>query len=457
LLVTGSGRPEALAGLATVLAGRTSAMAGQPGTVRVVLADRCDRIPVGSKVSNGSLNEQDFSGECNGSSSIPEMAERHARFDAARCRPDRPGPATTAVGKLQKSKAEWATLLPQPAYRVLFEEDTERAGSSPLNQEKGDGTFVCAACYLPLFDSSAKYESGTGWPSFWQHLPEAIATRTDFKLIYPRTEYHCAAAADIRDTSSMTGRNRPASATATTASRCDFVPRSREAAGTAHMRMRLLVRRCCCSLGGRRRRCRPGRRQAGPETDSDLSPAAASGASRRISKSCRECLPPSPAIPPAYGQSQLRAGQLAGNTGHTEAVRVSYDPRRSAMRNCSTTSGGTSIRPSGTGSSATSARSIAAASTGRTRAERKAAESSRDALLASGKVPRIETEIAAASAFYPAEEYHQDYYKKNSVRYAYYRLSCGRDARLKQIWGGAAEAEARPRQSALNPPDRAGP
>lgn len=101
--------------------------------------------------------------------------------------------ASTDAGKgLQKSKAEWATLLPLPAYRVLFEEDTERAGSSPLNQEKRDGSFVCAACYLPLFDSSAKYESGTGWPSFWQPLPAAVATKIDFKIIYPRTEYHCA-------------------------------------------------------------------------------------------------------------------------------------------------------------------------------------------------------------------------------------------------------------------------
>ena len=98
----------------------------------------------------------------------------------------------SAVGPLQKPKAEWATLLPRPAYRVLFEEDTERAGSSPLNHEKREGTFLCAACYLPLFDSSTKYESGTGWPSFWQALPNAVATRTDFKLIYPRTEYHCA-------------------------------------------------------------------------------------------------------------------------------------------------------------------------------------------------------------------------------------------------------------------------
>jgi len=95
-------------------------------------------------------------------------------------------------GRLQKSKAEWATLLPLPAYRVLFEEDTERPGSSPLNVEKRDGTFICAACFLPLFDSAQKYDSGTGWPSFWDPLPGVIATKTDFKLIYPRTEYHCA-------------------------------------------------------------------------------------------------------------------------------------------------------------------------------------------------------------------------------------------------------------------------
>ncbi len=94
--------------------------------------------------------------------------------------------------RLLKSKSDWAALLPPPAYRVLFEEDTERAGTSPLNQEKRDGSFVCAACFLPLFDSTKKYESGTGWPSFWQPLPEAVGTKTDFKILYPRTEYHCA-------------------------------------------------------------------------------------------------------------------------------------------------------------------------------------------------------------------------------------------------------------------------
>lgn len=94
--------------------------------------------------------------------------------------------------KLIKSKEEWAKLLPQTSYQVLFEEDTEAPGSSPLNNEKHDGTFVCAACFLPLFDSSTKYDSGTGWPSFWQSLPNAVGTKTDFKILYPRTEYHCA-------------------------------------------------------------------------------------------------------------------------------------------------------------------------------------------------------------------------------------------------------------------------
>ena len=92
----------------------------------------------------------------------------------------------------RKSKAEWKQLLSPAAYDVLFEEGTERAGSSPLNAEKREGTYICAACANPLFASRAKYDSGTGWPSFWQPLAGGVGTSTDFKLIYPRTEYHCA-------------------------------------------------------------------------------------------------------------------------------------------------------------------------------------------------------------------------------------------------------------------------
>ena len=97
-----------------------------------------------------------------------------------------------AVAKLKKTAAEWKKLLPADSYRVLFEEATEPPGSSAFNSEKRAGTFVCAACNLPLFDSAAKYESGTGWPSFFAPLPGALGIKTDYKMILPRTEYHCA-------------------------------------------------------------------------------------------------------------------------------------------------------------------------------------------------------------------------------------------------------------------------
>jgi peptide-methionine (R)-S-oxide reductase len=95
------------------------------------------------------------------------------------------------VFPVEKSNAEWKTLLPRDSYQILFEEGTEAPGSSALNQEKRQGTFICAACNLPLFDSSTKFESGTGWPSFYDALPAALATKKDFILIMPRTEYHC--------------------------------------------------------------------------------------------------------------------------------------------------------------------------------------------------------------------------------------------------------------------------
>ena len=98
--------------------------------------------------------------------------------------------ATTAA-PLKRSNAEWRKLLAPAQYDVLREEGTERPGSSPLNAEKRPGVFVCAGCSLPLFTSEMKFESGTGWPSFFTTIPGAFATKTDHKILYPRTEYHC--------------------------------------------------------------------------------------------------------------------------------------------------------------------------------------------------------------------------------------------------------------------------
>lgn len=93
---------------------------------------------------------------------------------------------------LKLSDAEWKKRLTPAQFAVLREEDTERPGSSPLNAEKRRGTYHCAGCDLALFSSNAKYDSGTGWPSFHTALPGATGTKTDYALILPRTEYHCA-------------------------------------------------------------------------------------------------------------------------------------------------------------------------------------------------------------------------------------------------------------------------
>jgi peptide-methionine (R)-S-oxide reductase len=97
------------------------------------------------------------------------------------------GPSDRVV----KTPQEWRKVLTPEQFDVLREEGTERAFTSPLNNEKRKGTFLCAGCELPLFKSDTKYDSGTGWPSFWAPIPGALATHVDYKLIAPRTEYHC--------------------------------------------------------------------------------------------------------------------------------------------------------------------------------------------------------------------------------------------------------------------------
>lgn len=95
------------------------------------------------------------------------------------------------ISKLEKPKKEWRELLDKDSYQVLFEEGTERAFTSPLNKVKQEGTYICAACNLPLFEAKAKFDSGTGWPSFYEPIEGHMGKKKDFKLILPRTEYHC--------------------------------------------------------------------------------------------------------------------------------------------------------------------------------------------------------------------------------------------------------------------------
>jgi peptide-methionine (R)-S-oxide reductase len=111
----------------------------------------------------------------------PQAAHATAALGAAR-----------GIEPLVLTDAQWKQRLTPAQYQVLRGHGTERAGTSPLNAEKRSGRYLCAGCDLPLFTSAMKFDSGTGWPSFFSALPGALKTSTDFKLILPRTEYHCA-------------------------------------------------------------------------------------------------------------------------------------------------------------------------------------------------------------------------------------------------------------------------
>jgi len=99
---------------------------------------------------------------------------------------------TKAQTQATAAEREWSERLTAEEFRVLRKEGTERPFSSPLNDNKSAGTYACAGCGLPLFKSDKKFDSGTGWPSFFDVIPGNVGTKTDRKLFVPRTEYHCA-------------------------------------------------------------------------------------------------------------------------------------------------------------------------------------------------------------------------------------------------------------------------
>ncbi len=100
-------------------------------------------------------------------------------------------PAVAAEFEVTRSDAQWRAMLSDLEYKVMRREGTERAGSSPLDKLYDPGTYFCRGCDLPLYASDHKYDSGTGWPSFWQALPDAVRTKPDRKFLRVRTEVHC--------------------------------------------------------------------------------------------------------------------------------------------------------------------------------------------------------------------------------------------------------------------------
>ncbi|MHB8534787.1 MAG: peptide-methionine (R)-S-oxide reductase MsrB [Sulfuricaulis sp.] len=120
-----------------------------------------------------------------GAANVEELQKRWQDFLA------RGANVTLSTAPLKRSNDEWRKILSPPQYDVLREQGTERPFSSPLDKETLPGVYACAACGLPLFTSAMKYDSGTGWPSFFTVIPGHTGTRKDNFLIYTRTEYHC--------------------------------------------------------------------------------------------------------------------------------------------------------------------------------------------------------------------------------------------------------------------------
>jgi peptide-methionine (R)-S-oxide reductase len=141
--------------------GASAASATFPGTVAMAATD----VPPGKSIAE---IQQDW----------PTLLAKDA--DVAR-----------SVEPINKPEAEWKKSLPEESFYVLRKEGTERPFTSPLNGEKRAGIFVCAGCTLPLFSSQMKYDSGTGWPSFFTSIPGRLTTKQDYLMIVPRTEYHC--------------------------------------------------------------------------------------------------------------------------------------------------------------------------------------------------------------------------------------------------------------------------
>lgn len=150
--------------------------------------------------------------------------------------------------KLTKPRSEWRHLLTPEQYAVLFEEATERPFSHPLNDEKRAGTFLCAACFLPLFASDAKFDSRTGWPSFTQPIQGHIGMKRDFKLIWPRTEYNCSRCGGTKDTSSTMDPHPQGSAGATTVWLSSSFWQESPCQRSGYKQVRLLLTRAAADL-----------------------------------------------------------------------------------------------------------------------------------------------------------------------------------------------------------------
>ncbi|MEM7617606.1 MAG: peptide-methionine (S)-S-oxide reductase MsrA [Pseudomonadota bacterium] len=326
------------------------------------------------------------------------------------------------------SEIDWSDNLSPEQYDVMFNEGTEHPFSSHLNHEHRDGVYVCGACGLELFKSDSKFDSKTGWPSFYQPIAGNIAKKTDYKLLTPRTEFHCARCGGhlghvFNDADPAHGGQR----WCTNGVALRFIPASDSVDNDANSNNNADEKVI--------------------ESEEIKSIGKAEYETAILAAGCFWCI--EAYLEKIDGIIEVVSGYTGGSepnpsyesvstgrTGHTEAVKVIFDPTiinysrvlELYWKNVDPLNNDGQFCDIGSQYMPAifylneSQQQIAVASV--SKAEQKL------------KIDKeIITPILPASEFYDAEDYHQDYYKKNPVRYQHYRNNCGRNERLEQLWG----------------------